>query len=261
MPVLSRIAPTPSGFIHKGNAFNFLLTWEWVKRFGGKVFLRIDDLDVARCREEYLRDIFEVMALLKIEFDGPSGVEDFQKNFTQSKNRSFYDASIEKLWGQNALYACECSRKQILERSPSGVYPGTCREKKLKPTENRSLRFRSSGELKQSMGDFVVRQKGGAPAYQIVSVCEDSKSGVNLIVRGEDLRESTLAQQALAHALGLEGFLKARVIHHPLLLDAHGEKLSKSTSKEPYLPPAKRWDLSQLKDAVGSWMEMYGDQG
>ena len=149
-----------------------------------------------------------------------------------------------RLRDAGAVYACACSRAQVLRASPDGVYPGTCRDLGLDlDAEEVSWRLRTSAgpasgvsgagnfaspaELPAAMRDFVVRKKDGFPAYQLTSVVDDLHYGIDLIVRGQDLWASTLAQYYLSYALGADAFREIRFYHHPLLT-AGGGKLSKS---------------------------------
>ena len=191
----SRIAPTPSGFLHLGNVLSFSITAYLAKKTGAKILLRIDDLDQARVNNAYLADV----------------------------------------------YACACSRSEL--NKPSFKCP--CKSKNI-PLESKEVTWRlytqdaasifltdisgnyQSFTLPAEMTNFIVRKKDGFPAYQLTSVVDDLFYGVDLIVRGEDLLPSTLAQQVLAKALGKSTFSEIAFYHHPLLKSAEGEKLSKS---------------------------------
>ncbi|MDW7694334.1 glutamate--tRNA ligase family protein [Flammeovirgaceae bacterium SG7u.111] len=242
----TRIAPTPSGYLHQGNAFSFLLTWLIAKKKGGKILLRIDDIDAARTRPEYLEDIFQTLDWLGIEPDeGPSDVSDFQQNFSQHLRLENYNILLEQLKSKSMLFSCDCSRSQIKKASTNGQYPGTCRSL-AKPfnTPNHAWRIITLKEenysvpdlkspqptfpLTQQMKDFVVKKKDGLPSYQIASLADDLYYNINFIVRGEDLVSSTSAQHFLAKKLDLSHFLHTQFLHHSLLLDASGQKLSKS---------------------------------
>jgi glutamyl-tRNA synthetase len=247
--IRTRIAPTPSGYLHVGNLFSFVFTWLIAKREKGTVRLRIDDMDAARMRREYLEDIFETLDWIGLQPDeGPSGVEDFLKNFSQQTRLPVYQNLVDKLVNTGKVYACTCSRKQILAINPEGIYPGTCLKKNL-PTghENAALRIHINEaetfidipgvenysttekvDLQKTMGDFVIRKKDGLPAYQVTSLADDVQDKMNLIVRGEDLLSSTAAQIFMANALGENPFSGIHFVHHLLIRNENGEKLSKS---------------------------------
>ncbi len=242
----SRLAPTPSGYLHAGNAFSFTLTWLLVRQSGGKLHLRIDDIDAERTRPEYVEDIFQSLNWLGLDWDtGPVSPEDFVERHSQLRRLEGYNQLLNSLEQAGKLYACNCSRAQIATSSVNGIYPGTCRHRKLPMNapetawriyvpENTRIAIREiSGRetkvpLDTAMGDFVVRRKNGLPAYQIASLADDLQSACNMIVRGSDLIPSTAAQLFMAQQLGLKAFTEAIFYHHPLLRDSTGQKLSKS---------------------------------
>jgi glutamyl-tRNA synthetase len=250
----TRIAPTPSGHLHLGNAWSFTLAWLAARARGGRVHLRIDDLDADRVREEHLDDIFASLRWLGLDWDsGPRDAADFTAAFSQRRRLHRYRDAVERLQARGHAYACACSRAQV--RGFGGVYPGTCRDLGLDSAldagtpegPERSLRFRvpdASVNVRDAdggafalhpvrdMGDFVIRRRNGDPAYQLASVIDDEDLGVNFVVRGLDLMPSTGAQLSLAAALDLRAFARARFWHHPLVLGNEGEKLSKSRGSE-----------------------------
>lgn len=241
MQYVSRIAPTPSGYLHVGNAVNFLLTWLAVRSRGGTLHLRIDDLDRARCRPGYIDDIFVALEWLGIEPDaGPSDRDDFLHHYSQTLRYDSYKKAMLQMPDNGAdLFACTCSRKTL---DGKVCYPGTCRHagNLLKPLESSMRIAVAEGtmvtvegkgvDLAHTMGDFVLWRRDDIPAYQLVSVLEDERLGVNLLIRGRDLFESSAAQRFLAPYLNAETFAHAEIKHHDLLLRADGTKFSKSDS-------------------------------
>ena len=245
-PVTSRIAPTPSGYLHLGNAFNFLLTALLVDSLGGHLHLRIDDLDGPRVTPSSVEDIFVQLQWLGIDYDsGPSGPDELFKQYSQQLRREKYSAALEIFRNSGNLFACECSRSEIRKLSPGGNYPGTCRLKEIDLLQdNRPWRFHvpeqtfvsfktfsdkvEKKNLTQAMGDFVIKRRDGLPAYQLTSVIDDIELGVNLVVRGDDLRNSTAAQLFVAQCLNDKIFPAACFVHHQLIKDNSGKKLSKS---------------------------------
>ena len=241
--VVSRIAPTPSGYLHMGNAVNFLLTAWYVQAHDGKLLLRIDDMDATRCRSAYVDDVFFALEWLGIEYDeGPSGGDDFYRNYSMRHKTEYYRSELQKLEERSGLlYACECSRKTIEEhRNTDGTYPQICRHSGHALEINRSaMRIHVPDDtvimveerpirLDREMGDFVLWRKDGLPAYQFVSVIEDRDLGVNALIRGEDLLLSSAAQLYLAPMMGAGVFADATFIHHGLFTGSGGRKLSKS---------------------------------
>ncbi|WP_426490367.1 glutamate--tRNA ligase family protein [Hymenobacter sp. 102] len=250
-PVVSRLAPTPSGYLHLGNAVNFTLTWLLTRQARGVLHLRIDDLDRARFRPAYLDNIFRTLEWLGLDYDyGPTGPTDFEQQFSQQQRLPEYAAVLQAALTAypGLFYACRCSRTELARQvAADGRYPGICRESQVSLTEPHvAWRVRvphpttiSFSDLalgpvhrhpQAELGDFVVRKKDGTPAYQVASILDDVRLGVTLIIRGQDLLPSTAAQLWLAPYLpGQATFAATQFLHHGLLLDTQGSKLSKST--------------------------------
>jgi glutamyl-tRNA synthetase len=244
--VRSRLAPTPSGFLHLGNAFSFALTWLLARYHEGTLLLRIDDIDNERRRPAYVQDVFQTLRWLQLDWDvGPKDVMDFEARFSQLLALNRYAQLLDGLRQAGGVYACNCSRSQVVASSMNGIYPGTCRHRNLaldtpeaawrvhvpENTVISILEYNGGSrhiQLDTAMGDFVVRRRNGLPAYQIASLADDLHYGINLIVRGVDLLPSTAAQLFLAAQLPPNSFTKAVFYHHPLLKDEGGQKLSKS---------------------------------
>lgn len=237
--IRSRIAPTPSGFLHAGNVFNFLYTHFITKRLGGELGLRIDDHDSARTKDIYIHDIFDTLEWLNLKCDfGPKNFSDFKTNYSQQLFKNYY---FEFLNAENSnLFYCGCSRKKILSNSVDNKHHGVC--SLLKPSSSlthNAIRCSipagthvslgdKSYSLYDSSGDFVVWTKENEPAYHFMNIIEDVKKEITLIVRGEDLEESTAIQIYLSSVLDFPSFKNICFIFHPLFLTSSGEKLSKS---------------------------------
>ncbi|MCR4941517.1 MAG: hypothetical protein K5978_01815 [Campylobacter sp.] len=219
--LVSRIAPTPSGFLHVGNAFNFLLTYLYTKSNDGFLYLRIDDYDSSRYRREYVQNIFDVLEFLGICYDsGAKSVMDFEENFSFKKRFALYKNALEKL---DEIYVCQCSRNTP-NAYKNGIYQGLCKNKNLKfEKDKNAIRLKTSG---LSLGDFIIWKKDDSPSYNFASVVDDEQMGVNFVLRGEDLLECSKAQIYLAKMLNFN-FAKAKIFHHELLCQ-NGVKLSKS---------------------------------
>jgi glutamyl-tRNA synthetase len=242
----TRIAPTPSGFLHLGNVLSFAITAAMARTTGANIVLRIDDLDRERVDNRYVQDIFDTLDFLDIPRDeGPANLLEFESTYSQLHRMDLYRRALQQLKEGGHVFACNCSRAEILRQSPDGIYPGTCRNKNIPlDTENTSWRLHTSSakelsvktlsghmikaDLPASMQDFIVRKKDGFPAYQLTSVLDDLYYGIDLVVRGEDLWPSTLAQHYLSLLLKQDAFLNSTFYHHPLLAGPSGEKLSKS---------------------------------
>lgn len=277
----TRIAPTPSGLLHEGNGASFILTYALARAYEGQILLRIDDLDAERMRLDYLDDIFKTLDWLDIEWDeGPSSVADFQQNWSQHHRLDLYQNALEKLrHTEGCIYTCQCSRKQIKEASVNGLYPQTCRFKNLdfneKETawrihvpESATVSFKNydlegqsiiniQSTISNTVGDFVVRQKNSLPAYQVASVVDDTHFGVNFIVRGSDLWTSSAAQIFLAEQLGRTEFTESLFMHHSLMTNEQGKKLSKSTGASALAEWRKAGETpKKLIEQAAKWLNL-----
>lgn len=264
---VTRIAPTPSGLLHLGNLVNFILTWLVAKANGGKIYLRIDDMDEQRTRTAYLDDIFRQLEKLGIQPDGgPSGTEEHLRNFSQRLRIERYLMALDLLKKQGNTFVCRCSRKDLAISNSSG-YPGLCLGKNIPhETGKTSIRFRNDGDelvkmtdlfgrqhamqVSDSMLNPILLQKNGLPAYQLTTVCDDEDMGINCIIRGMDLMPSTLFQLHLARQLHYSGFLNSRFYHHELIADEDGKKLSKSQGSAP----AKELSKKDILEFFAQWM-------
>lgn len=242
----TRIAPTPSGFLHVGNIYSFALTAAIARKTQARILLRIDDLDRDRSAREYVEDIFNTLHFLDIPWDeGPRNYLEFETTYSQLHRMNLYRQALQHLKESGQVFACNCSRTQIAAASPDGTYPGTCRYKGIPlDEENVSWRLCTTGQeqvsvntlpgqtikavLPPSMSYFVVRKKDGFPAYQLSSIIDDQYFGTDLVVRGEDLWPSTLAQLYLSSLLPGNNFQHCTFWHHPLLMGEGDKKLSKS---------------------------------
>ncbi|QJD94644.1 tRNA glutamyl-Q synthetase [Mucilaginibacter robiniae] len=244
----TRIAPTPSGFLHLGNVLSFSLTAALARKTNASILLRIDDLDRERANPLYVQDIFDTLNFLEIPWDeGPRNFQEFKSDWSQVHRLPHYQQALQQLKENRAVFACTCSRSQLRQPGGSeGIYPGTCRDHTVfNDTVNANWRLLTDvvtplfvrtlpcseliqATLPDSMQDFVIKKKDGYPAYQLASMIDDLHFGVDLIVRGEDLWPSTLAQLYLAQQLGNNNFASCTFLHHRLLNEPTGQKLSKS---------------------------------
>jgi len=243
LPV-GRFAPTPSGRLHLGNMMCALVAYLSVRSRGGRLLLRVEDLDAARCpfMGENTRYMLDDLAYLGIEFDG--------EVLWQSHRSKVYEGYFDMLREKGLIYPCYCSRAELHattapHRSDGvAVYSGKCRalfDAGVMPNVAKSpaQRVRVPDEkigftdglqgayaewLTRDCGDFVVRRADGIFAYQLAVVVDDALSGVNEVVRGNDLVSSTPRQIFLQRTLG---FKTPEYYHIPLLVDAEGRRLSK----------------------------------
>ena len=236
-PVVSRLAPTPSGYLHLGNAVNFMLTWLLTRQAVGTLHLRIDDLDRARLRPAYLDNIFRVIDWLGIDYDhGPSGPDDFLRHHSQLLHLPDYNRVLRRLAQVPGLVrASQRTRTGGDEAAVPLETPGAAWRAQVPAGTEIQFADAWQGPTRVPLGalmpDFVVHKKDGVAAYQVASIVDDLRLGTNLIVRGLDLLPSTAAQLWLAGQLSeTTGFNASRIqfYHHPLLTNAAGQKLSKS---------------------------------
>lgn len=214
------------------------------RAFGGRVLLRIEDHDRVRCRPEHERGILEDLDWLGLEPDPePSGGAPYVR---QSDREALYRAALERLGAAGLVYVCDCSRRTIQARAPIAPggeirYPGTCRDRALPESAAPMRRIRLGGEAVEfedlrlgrrrqvpaaQCGDLLARDRDGHWTYQFAVVVDDLEQGVDVVVRGEDLLESTGRQILLGESLGRAR--PPRFLHHPLLRHPDGAKLSKS---------------------------------
>jgi glutamyl/glutaminyl-tRNA synthetase len=239
--VRTRLAPTPSGYLHLGNAVNFQLVSWLAEQEGAEVVLRIDDVDATRHRPEYVDDIFDVLEWMGISWDrGPRSREEFDAHFSLGRRTAHYRAALDRAQaGGLEAYACSCSRS-AQRGVPTGGCAARCRDSQLtfEPGAT-SLRVHVPRgtvvsvegrpvHVDREIGDFVVWRRDDMPAYHLASVVEDQENGITHVVRGHDLRPSTAAQLFLARPLEATAFASAVFLHHPLVADEQGRKLSKS---------------------------------
>jgi len=253
--IVGRLAPTPSGGLHLGNARTFLVAWLSARAAGGRVLLRIDDLDRARVKPGYVEQALADLRWLGLDCDG--------EPLYQSRRSDAYAAALEQLRADGLAYPCVCSRREIelAAQAPHAgdegpAYPGTCRNKSHHATDRKpAWRFKVEesgrglsaptspesrdaevaptliefddavhGRCKFESDDFVIFRNDGVAAYQLATVVDDHHQGVTEVVRGDDLLRSTARQVLLYHALKLT---PPRYLHVPLVLDDAGHRMAK----------------------------------
>ena len=250
--VRGRFAPSPSGRMHLGNLFCALLSYLSVKSRGGEWILRIEDLDTARCRPDYARQVEEDLRWLGLAWDEGGSAGGPDAPYFQSQRTALYEAALARLRGMGLVHPCFCTRAQLHAASAPHredgltVYPGTCRGLTPEDIARReaagrkgALRLRVPEEtvtftdghlgevteyLPTDCGDFLLRRSDGLFAYQLAVVVDDAAMGVTAVVRGADLLSSTPRQLLLYELLGWEA---PEFYHFPLLLSPDGRRLSK----------------------------------
>jgi len=250
--MITRYAPTPSGFLHLGNLVNLSLTARLAERNDAAIVLRIDDADTARVRQAYLDDIFAALDWLGVPWHtGPRDVADLA-NWSQHCRHEMYRSAARELHDTEAAYVCECSRAEWSEWSESSDSTGAgcprrCAERSLRLTPGKNaLRLAQVG-----LRDVVLWRREDGPSYHLASIVDDDYFGVDFVVRGADLEESTHIQRSISRALPGARFHDAHVVHHRLLTDESGRKLSKSAGHSARAPER----TEELRREVDSWVE------
>ena len=253
METVGRFAPSPSGRMHLGNLLCALLSWLSAKSAGGRLILRIEDLDTGRCRPEYARQLEADLRWLGLPWDEGGSAGGPCAPYDQSRRTELYQQALKALERQGAVYPCFCTRAQLHAASAPHredgltVYSGTCRnltpeqiaQKTRESGRPPALRLRVPEEtiaftdghmgtveeyLPSDCGDFLLRRSDGLYAYQLAVVVDDAAMGVTEVVRGADLLTSTPRQLLLYELLGLPA---PEFFHFPLLLSPDGRRLSK----------------------------------
>lgn len=241
---VTRFAPSPTGLLHLGHAYSAVLGHARARDAGGRFLLRIEDLDQGRCRPEFVAAITQDLEWLGLDWD--------DEPLVQSQRTAAYAEALERLREQGLVYACFCTRSDIAAAltAPHGPaasgYPGTCRELADDPARRAQMphswrldcaraleiaglpswsegarRWRAD---RADLDDAILARKDAPAAYHLACVVDDAATGVNLVVRGEDLRASTPIQRLLQHLLE---FPEPKYFHHPLVTHADGRRLAK----------------------------------
>ena len=252
--VVSRFAPSTTGEAHPGTLLSALLVWLDARARGGRVLLRLEDLDPARARSGWAEQLVEACAWLGLDWD---------QVVVQSEHRAAHEAALDALAAAGRLYPCACSRAARAggRRAPDGgwAYENTCRGRPLPPggwrtvaeplraqLDDGPLAVADEGGLDLSqapahdMGDPIVRRRDGAIAYQLAVVVDDAAAGITDVVRGRDIAPSTATQVALQRLLGLP---TPRYRHHLLLLEP-------SARAAPDAPGEPRGKLAKLHGSL-----------
>ena len=262
-----RFAPSPNGRLHLGHAFSALTNSRISQGLGGRLLLRIEDIDLGRTRPEFVQGILDDLAWLGLTFDGPVR--------RQSEHFSDYARARDALAGRKLLYPCFCSRGRIaaavaeraasgerIARDPDGapLYPGICRslsrdavEARISAGEPHTWRLDSAAALAEvtaplvirrfapgaaddtvpadpaRWGDAVIARRDVPTSYHLAVVWDDAEQGISHVVRGRDLEAATDLHVLLQHLLGLPS---PAYHHHGLIRDEAGDKLAKSKGSE-----------------------------
>lgn len=269
----TRLAPSPTGALHLGNARTFIATWALAKQRGWRVVLRIDDLDSPRVKKGADSEAIDILRWLGLDWDeGP---------VYETDSLEEYSRQLQRLADQGLVYPCTCTRKQIAAASLSAPhagehelrYPGTCRPEQPTPFSissfppgNVAWRLRVPDEtisfddkfaglreinVQRQVGDFLVTNKEGVAAYQLACVVDDSLAGMTDVIRGDDLLDSTPRQILLARMLGIP---PVGYWHLPIVVGEDGHRLAKRHG-DTTIASYRRGGVSQsrLLGLIGDW--------
>jgi glutamyl-tRNA synthetase len=241
--LVGRLAPSPTGQQHLGNARTYLLAWLSARRHNAKLLLRIEDIDSPRVKHEATRQLLDDFAWLGLTWD--------ERPIVQTERLAIYEAALTELKRRELVYPCTCTRTDI-DRAASAPhaehegprYPGTCAGRSVRDAQTLGDRpyawrlrtgdakfawtdgFRGpqSASLAEVGGDFVVWKSAGTPAYQLAVVVDDAAQLVTKVVRGDDLVPSTPRQLLLYQMFGWPA---PQFIHVPLVIGPDGRRLAK----------------------------------
>ena len=267
-----RFAPSPTGPLHAGSLVTALGSWLDARKNGGKWLLRMEDLDTPRCVPGADNQIRAQLLACGLAWD---------EGLTyQSQRQEHYQSALERLNALKLLYPCTCSRQAIANtlaslgietpRNQEMLYPGTCRPHPLETNSPELLRTskvawrlalpqnchiefedlalgHQDQNLNTEVGDFVLRRNDGIFTYQLAVVVDDALQGITHIVRGADLLSNTARQIHLQKVLG---YHTPQYLHLPLVLDEHGEKLSKQTLATQINTQDEKHSLAELRKAA-----------
>jgi glutamyl-tRNA synthetase len=238
-----RLAPSPTGAQHVGNARTYLIAWLAARAAGGRVILRLEDIDSPRIKPGAAEQALDDLRWLGLDWDeGP---------IVQTERLPLYEAALRQLQERELVYPCTCTRSDV-ERAASAphaehegaVYPGTCAGRRSADAAGLGScpfawrfrashlpsrfedRYRGSTQIEHALagGDFVVWKTAGTPAYQLAVVVDDAAQGITEVIRGDDLIPSTPRQLLLYEALGLQA---PSFVHVPLVVGPDGRRLAK----------------------------------
>ena len=274
-PVRVRIAPSPTGYFHVGGARTALYNWCFARRNNGSFILRIEDTDSERNKEEWVEGIGSALAWLGIDWDeGP---------YRQSERKEHYQAALEILWPSGYLYACDCTREVVLERTKANAtpgYDGFCRDRGLERQLGRALRFKVPPEgvtvvedlvrgevrfLNSTIEDFVVAKSNGDPLFVLAGVVDDREMRISHVIRAEEHLPTTPKAVLLWEALGTDVLPLPAYAHLPVLVNDKRQKISKRRDRvaiedyraQGFLPEAMVNYLALLGWSPGDGREFF----
>ncbi len=258
--MVTRYAPSPTGYLHLGHAAHLLYVWGLADLLGAEILLRVEDHDRQRSRPEYEAALLQDLDWLGLEPKNRLGAA--RSDFRQSNCSAAYKHALRRLEDTQEVYRCVCSRRDLAKASlgvdSERIYSGRCRRVQHPAEAPHGLRLAwtedaapesfvdgflgpQSQQPERQCGDLLLQDRLGQWSYQFAATVDDHRQGVNLVVRGADLLASTGRQIRLARMLGRKD--PPHFFHHPLVTDSGGVKLSKK-QQSPALRELRRAGLS-----------------
>jgi glutamyl/glutaminyl-tRNA synthetase len=250
-PYRGRLAPSPTGLLHLGHFNTFRIAAQRAREAAGRLVMRIEDLDQARCRPEFESMMLEDLRWAGLDWHEGPDCGGPHAPYRQSERLLFYKAAWQRMKSAGLIYPCSCTRRDVVQAAgaPHGedgepIYSGACRERhaamseadavgcnwRFRVPDGQAIRFEDALQGSQrfvagvDFGDFLVWRKDGIPSYELAVVVDDAAMEITEVVRGADLLKSTARQLLLYRALGLK---EPSFCHADLVLDADGRRLAK----------------------------------
>ncbi len=251
MSIVGRLAPSPTGALHLGNARTFLIAWLSARHSHGRIILRIEDIDSPRVKPWATQATLDDLKWLNLDWDEGPDIGGAHEPYIQTANLELYHPSLQQLIDRDLVYPCTCSRSDVAasasaphESLEGPIYGGRCSQRSAADAQSLSpstyaWRYRATNkELvwkdlsgvehranpAKQLGDFIVAKGDKTPAYQLAVIVDDQRMGINQVVRGDDLVPSTFRQLDLFEALGWPA---PEYLHVPLIIGTDGKRLAK----------------------------------
>jgi glutamyl-tRNA synthetase len=274
---IGRLAPSPTGAQHVGNARTYLLAWLSIRSRSGRLILRIEDIDSPRVKAGAAQQAIDDLHWLGLDWDEGPDVGGPNAPYVQTERIELYREALNRLRAEERVYPCTCTRSDIESAASAPhvehegpIYPGTCAGGSAKDVESLgdkpfAWRFRVSNQVrtfmdevagpqkcpvKTSLGDFVIGKSDGSPSYQLAVVVDDQAMGVTEVLRGDDLLPSAFRQLELYDVFGWQ---PPTFAHVPLVVGADGRRLAKRHGDTRLATLRKKGVTAKMLIGVLAW--------
>ncbi len=250
LPIVGRLAPSPTGAQHIGNARTYMLAWLQARSQGGRLVLRIEDIDSPRVKSGAAEEALDDLRWLGVDWDEGPDIGGPHAPYIQTERVAIYEAALAQLRAADRIYPCTCTRSDVLAAASAPhagqegpIYSGTCAHRRASDadllTQPYCWRWRTSDQSRsftdlifgpqicnvaRELGDFVIAKADGSPSYQLAVVIDDHAMGINQVLRGDDLLPSTFRQLELYDFFG---YRHPQFAHVPLVVGPDGRRLAK----------------------------------